>query len=150
MFPEEQFEKKFSAWSYIFISLHGFAENILTLRKTPWSSRRHFTWPVESFEEECLGKTKNSWVLWTERKFSVSWRNSFSRVVKIAFRVSRETFWEKCICSRKKYDFESIFWHWVKNFDIGRNNLRKMKFFSKKIWLWIHFLTLDEKLPFLA
>ena len=117
MFPEEHFDKKnFSARSYIFISFQGFAENILTWRKTPWSSGRHFTWPVECFEEECLGETKNSWVLWNEQKISVFWRNSFSRVVKTAFRVSRETLWEKCTFSRKKYDFESIFWHWVKNF----------------------------------
>ena len=116
MFLEEQFEKKFFARSYIFISFHGFAENILTWRKTPWSSRRHFTWPIECFEEEFLGETKNFWVLWNERKFSVFWRNRFSRVVKTAFRVSRETLWEKCTYSRKKYDFESVFWHWVKNF----------------------------------
>ena len=109
-------KKNVSARSYIFISFQGFAENILNWRKTPWSSRRHFTWPVEYYEEEFLGETKNSWVVWNERKISVFWRNSFSRVVKTAFRVSRETLWGKCTFSRKKHDFESIFWHWVKNF----------------------------------
>ena len=115
-FQKKYLKQNFSERSYIFISFHCFAENILTWRKTPWSSRRHFTWPVEFFEEEFLGETKNSWVLRKERKFSVFWRNSFSRVVKTAFGVSRETLWEKWTFSRKKHDYESIFWHWVKNF----------------------------------
>ena len=54
--------------------------------------------------------------LWNELKVSVFWRNSFSRVVKTAFHVSREKFWEKWTSSRKKYDFEPFFRLWVKKF----------------------------------
>ena len=115
-FQKNILKKKLLCKKLHFYIFSWFCWEFLTWRKTPWSSRRHSTWPGQSFGEEFLGEHRKflNFVEWA--KFSVFWRNSFSRVVKTAFRVSRETLWEKWTFPRKKYDFESIFWLWVKNF----------------------------------
>ena len=93
----------------VLLRIFDLTENSMVVKKTFYVT----SW---KFRGRTFGRNQKflNFVKWA--KFSVSWRNSFSRVVKTAFRVSRETLWEKWTFPRKNYDFESIFWLWVKNF----------------------------------
>ena len=93
----------------VLLRIFDLTENSMVVKKTFYVT----SW---KFRGRIFGRNRKflNFVEWA--KFSVFWRNSFSRVVKTAFRVSRETLWEKWTFPRKDYDFESIFWLWVKNF----------------------------------
>ena len=79
-------------------------------------------------------------------------------ILRDQLNVSRKNVWEKpkilefCEMSEKFQFFGgTVLAELSKLLSVcPENTLRKMKFFSKKIWLWIHFLTLGEKISFLA
>ena len=79
-------------------------------------------------------------------------------ILRDQLNVSRKNVWEKpkilefCEMSEKFQFFGgTVLAELSKLLSVcPENTLRKMKFFSKKIWLWILFLTLGEKIPFLA
>ena len=58
MWPEELFCETFFGWRHKFISFDGFSEEILICKKTPGSSVRHSTRPVEHSKGQISGRNK--------------------------------------------------------------------------------------------
>ena len=97
-FQKNILKKKLLCKKLHFYIFSWFCWEFLTWRKTPWSSRRHSTWPVESFGEEFLGETKNSWVLWKERNFQFFGETVLAELSKLHF-----------VCPEKHFEKNELF-----------------------------------------